>query len=65
MAETTTADAGRRAKMDRVLRALDQLLAGGEAFNPSFSGQLTLDLEIRSGGIQDLRLTRRERDRWA
>jgi hypothetical protein len=62
MAEATMAQAAQQAKESRVCRALDKLLEHGKVFASDFSGSLTLELELRNGGIQDLRLTQRTRD---
>jgi hypothetical protein len=62
MPEQTIAQATQCTKESRVCRALDSLLEHGRVFRSDFSGSLTLDVEIRNGGVQDVRLTKRVRD---
>lgn len=49
-------------KAERVFRAARLLLDAGRVFESGFSGKLTMTVEIRNGGIQDLRLGREFRD---
>jgi hypothetical protein len=51
------------AKEGRVSQALLKLLENGRVFGPEFSGTLSLEIEIRNGGLQDVRLSKRIRDR--
>lgn len=62
MPDRTLHDAAQQARESRVCKALDLLLEHGRVFANDFSGVLSLEIEIRCGGVQNIRLGKSIRD---